>query len=72
MVVAMTSTRELPEASPPRPSTKAEPVVDLIALSDATGVPVDVLRTFSAISDPANKDTFSAESARKAFGGVKV
>lgn len=67
----MSSSRELPEANPPRPSTEAQPV-DLIALSDATGVPVDVLRTFAAISDPANKNTFSAESARKAFGGVRV
>lgn len=46
--------------------------VDLEALSRETGVPVDVLRTFAGISDPANEHMFTAESARKAFAGVKV
>lgn len=46
--------------------------VDLESLSRETGVPVDVLRTFAGISDPANEHLFTAESARKAFAGVKV
>jgi hypothetical protein len=46
--------------------------VDLEALSRETGVPVEVLRTFAGISDPANEHLFTAQSARKAFAGVKV
>jgi hypothetical protein len=46
--------------------------VDLETLSRETGVPVDVLRTLAGISDPANEHLFTAESARKAFAGVKV
>lgn len=42
--------------------------VDLEAMSRETGVPVEVLKTFAGISDPANADLFSAESAYKAFG----
>ena len=56
---------------------KAAPVkeaagVDLAALSRETGVSVSVLRTFAAVSDPKNKNLFSANAARKAFAGVKV
>lgn len=60
------------------PATKPAPVsaeqchFDLEALSRETGVPVDVLRTFAGISDPANEYLFTAEAARKAFAGVKV
>lgn len=71
-VIAMTSTRNPPVARPQEPSALSEPIVDLTVRSDATGVPVDALRIFSAISDPANKDTFSTEAARKVFGGVRV
>lgn len=56
--------------------TKAAPTkaagVDLVALSHETGVSVNVLRTFAAVSDPKNKSLFSANAARKAFAGVKV
>jgi hypothetical protein len=37
-----------------------------------TGIPVDVLRTLAGISDPANQHLFTAESARRAYAGVKV
>ena len=46
--------------------------VDLVALSRETGVSVSALRTFAAVSDPKNKNLFSANAARKAFAGVKV
>ena len=46
--------------------------VNLEALSRETGVPVKRLRTFAAISDPANEQRFTAEYARKAFAGVKL
>lgn len=46
--------------------------VDLEALSRETGVPVEVLRTFAGISDPANEHLFTTESARRAFAGVTV
>lgn len=62
-----------PSSSEPNnaPSGKAEPL-DLVAISKATGVSVDVLQTFSKISDPSNKHVFTAEAAQKAFSGVKV
>lgn len=60
----------------PLVSAKAAPAkdvgVDLAALSRETGVSVGVLRTFAAVSDPKNKNLFSANAARKAFAGVKV
>lgn len=49
-----------------------EAVVDLAALSRETGVSVNVLRTFTAVSDPKNKNLFCANAARKAFADVKV
>lgn len=56
----------------PTPAPAKQNAVDLEALSRETGVPVDVLRTLAGISDPANEHLFTAESARKAFAGVKV
>lgn len=53
------------KAAPPK-----ETGVDLVALSRETGVSVNVLRTFAAVSDPKNKNLFSANSARKALAGV--
>ncbi len=46
--------------------------MDLAALSRETGVSVNVLRTFAAVSDPKNKNLFSANAAGKAFADVKV
>ena len=46
--------------------------VDLVALSRETGVSLNVLRIFAAVSDPKNKKIFSASAARKAFARVKV
>lgn len=46
--------------------------MDLDALSRETGVPVNVLRTFAAVSDSKNKNLFSANAACQAFAGVKV
>lgn len=56
----------------PTPVPAAQSAADLEALSRETGVPVDVLRTFAAISDPAHEYLFTAKSAPKAFAGVKV
>lgn len=57
-------------------SVKAAPVekaeVGLEALCRQTGVAVETLRAFAAVSDPKNKSFFSPEAARKAFSGVKV
>lgn len=58
--------------SPARAAPTTEAVVDLAALSLETGVPVNVLRTFAAVSDSKNKNLFSANAACKAFAGVKV
>lgn len=67
------SSPHAPSSSEPNnsQSAKAEPV-DLVAISKATGVSVDVLQTFSKISDPGNKHLFTAAAAQKAFSGVKV
>lgn len=43
----------------------------LQALAAETGADIAVLRTFAAISDPANKRHFTAEAARQAFGKRK-
>lgn len=60
----------------PFAAAKAAPTktagIDLVALSRETGVSVSALRTFAAVSDPKNKNIFSANAARKAFAGVKV
>lgn len=62
-----------PSSSEPKDaqSGKAEPV-DLDVISNSTGVPADVLRTFAKISDPRNRHVFTAKAAQKAFSGVKV
>lgn len=67
------SSPRAPSSSEPNnaQSAKAEPV-DLVAISKATGVSVDVLQTFSRISDPSNKHVFTAQAAQKAFSGVKL
>lgn len=52
-------------------SSQPAKCVDLFALSQATGVPVKVLRTFAAIRDPANRTLFTAEAAVVAFARVK-
>lgn len=54
------------------PAPVEQSAVDLEALSSETGVPVEVLRALASISDPANEQLFTAESARKAFAGVKI
>lgn len=59
-------------AASPAPSPAAQASVDLEALSRETGVPVDVLRTLSGILDPNNEHMFTAESARRAFAGVRL
>ncbi len=46
--------------------------VDLEELSRRLDVPLETLRTFAYISDPANRHLFSAEAARKAFAGVPL
>lgn len=50
------------------PSTVLVEILE--TLSRETGVPVDVLRTFAGISDPANERMFTAESGCKAFAAV--
>lgn len=67
----MLALRQTPLA-PAKAAPAKEAVVDLAALSRETGVSVSVLRTFAAVSDPKNKNLFSANAARKAFAGVKV
>ena len=63
---------------PPHTNTEHEKAsapdqpLDLNALSHASGVPTQVLTTFAKISDLRNRHLFTAEAARKAFGGVKV
>lgn len=56
----------------PAPVSSQQNHLDLEELSRESGVPVDVLRTFAGISDPANEHMFTGESVRKAFAGVKV
>lgn len=68
---SMCSRRQIPLA-PAIAAPAREAVVDLAALSRETGVSVNVLRTFAAVSDPENKNLFSANAARKAFADVKV
>lgn len=41
--------------------------VDLEALSQETGLSVEVLSTLAGISDPRNEHMFTAEAARRAF-----
>lgn len=63
------------KTSPAKPSASVstrQSQVDLEALSRETRVPVDVLRTFAGISDPASEHMFTTESACKAFAGVKA
>lgn len=71
--VAAMSTPHSPSSSGPNDAQSAnEEAVNLVTLSKATGVSVDVLRTFANISDPRNRHLFSAEAAQKAFSGVKL
>ena len=45
--------------------------LDLEQLCAETGVPVDVLRTLAAISNPKKVHVFTAETARLALGAVR-
>jgi hypothetical protein len=66
------SSPHAPSSSEPNDAQSGKaPPVDLVAISKATGLSVDVLRTFSKISDPSNKHVFTAAAAQKAFSGVK-
>lgn len=64
------ATPKMPVVAKVEPLVQQTNAVDREALSQETGVPVDVLRTLAGISDPANEHLFTAESARSAFAAA--
>ena len=54
------------------PRRGQEAVVDPIQrITDKTGAPINVVRTFAKISAPENAHLFTAEAAHKAFAHLK-
>jgi hypothetical protein len=43
----------------------------VVAVARSTGVPIDIVRTFAKISDPANANRFDAKAAHTAFGHLR-
>lgn len=67
----MTKIREVthPESTAPAAEQSG---VDLVSLSAEWGVSIETLRTFEAISNPANRHLFTVDAALKAFANVKT